>query len=61
MYKQLLINKKIRYYLLGGGVSKLGDVLTGMAFLFITYDVTGSPYIRQVWRLPKRCPIYFSD
>jgi DHA3 family macrolide efflux protein-like MFS transporter len=35
-------NRNIRYYLLGGGVSRLGDVLSGMAFLFLAYDLTGS-------------------
>ncbi|MRG86081.1 MFS transporter [Salinibacillus xinjiangensis] len=35
-------NHNIRYYLLGGGVSRLGDVLSGMAFLFMAYDITNS-------------------
>ncbi|MGG3690399.1 hypothetical protein [Caldifermentibacillus hisashii] len=61
MYKQLLINKKIRYYLLGGGVSKLGDVLTGMAFLFITYDVTGSSLHTTGMAIAETLPYYFSD
>ncbi|WP_371932612.1 MFS transporter [Bacillus carboniphilus] len=42
MYKQIWKNQNIRYYLLGGGISKLGDVLSGMAFLFLAYDITGS-------------------
>lgn len=42
LYKALLNNKNIRYYLLAGGVSRLGDVLSGMAFLFLAYDLTGS-------------------
>jgi MFS transporter, DHA3 family, macrolide efflux protein len=42
MYKRLWRNKNIRYYLLAGGVSQLGDVLSGMAFLFLAYDLTGS-------------------
>ncbi|WP_273851538.1 MFS transporter [Guptibacillus spartinae] len=42
MYKKLWKNKNIRYYLLAGGVSRLGDVLSGMAFLFLAYDLTGS-------------------
>ncbi|WP_164669845.1 MFS transporter [Virgibacillus doumboii] len=42
MYKILLQNKNIRYYLIGGGISRLGDVLSGMAFLFLAYDLTGS-------------------
>ncbi|ASK61006.1 MFS transporter [Virgibacillus phasianinus] len=42
MYSTIIQNKNIRYYLIGGGVSRLGDVLSGMAFLFLAYDLTGS-------------------
>nr|WP_255257266.1 MFS transporter [Bacillus sp. AFS014408] len=35
-------NKNVMYYLLGGGVSSLGDILTGLAFVFLAYDLTGS-------------------
>ncbi|MEC5425724.1 MFS transporter [Virgibacillus sp. C22-A2] len=42
MYLLLLKNKNIRYYLLGGCISRLGDVLAGMAFLFLAYDMTSS-------------------
>ncbi|WP_281976157.1 MFS transporter [Halobacillus litoralis] len=42
MYKMLWKNRNIRFYLLGGGISRLGDVLTGMAFLFLAYELTGS-------------------
>ncbi|SET64503.1 MFS-type transporter involved in bile tolerance, Atg22 family [Salinibacillus kushneri] len=42
MYLPLLRNKNILYFLLGGGISRLGDALTGMAFLFLAYDLTGS-------------------
>ncbi|MFG6115365.1 MFS transporter [Halobacillus sp. MO56] len=42
LYKTILENKNIRYYLLAGGISRLGDILSGMAFLFLTYDLTGS-------------------
>ncbi|MGD7044788.1 MFS transporter [Jeotgalibacillus proteolyticus] len=42
MYKKIWRNKNIRYYLLAGGVSRLGDVLSGMAFLFLAYDLTES-------------------
>ncbi|SDJ65800.1 MFS transporter [Sediminibacillus albus] len=42
MYRLLKQNQNIRYYLLGGGVSRLGDVLSGMAFLFIAHDLTNS-------------------
>ncbi|MDP5276264.1 MFS transporter [Chengkuizengella axinellae] len=42
MYKQVLSNKNFLYYLVGGSVSRLGDILTGLAFLFVAYDLTGS-------------------
>lgn len=35
-------NENIPYYLLAGGISKLGDILSGLAFLFLAYDLTGS-------------------
>ncbi|WP_070119332.1 MFS transporter [Bacillus marinisedimentorum] len=42
MYKNILVNKNFLYYLAGGSVSRLGDILSGLAFLFIAYDLTGS-------------------
>ncbi|EDL64516.1 MFS transporter [Bacillus sp. SG-1] len=42
MYRSIIKNKTILFYLIGGGVSRLGDILSGMAFLFIVYDLTGS-------------------
>ncbi|ASN06766.1 MFS transporter [Virgibacillus necropolis] len=42
MYKSIWNDKNIRFYLIGGGVSRLGDVLSGMAFLFLAYDLTES-------------------
>ncbi|XXM70806.1 MFS transporter [Lysinibacillus sphaericus] len=42
MYMRILKNRTILFYLIGGGVSRLGDILSGMAFLFIVYDLTDS-------------------
>lgn len=42
MYRAIWKNTNIRNYLIGGGVSRLGDVLSGMAFLFVAYDLTES-------------------
>lgn len=42
MYKSLWKNKNIQFYLIGGGISRLGDVLSGMAFLFLAYELTES-------------------
>ncbi|EEL50057.1 MFS transporter [Bacillus cereus] len=42
MYKTILKNKNVMCYLLGGGISSLGDILTGLAFVFLAFDLTGS-------------------
>ncbi|WP_281659503.1 MFS transporter [Halobacillus sp. Cin3] len=42
MYKTLWNNPDIRFYMTAGAVSKLGDSLSAMAFLFLAYDLTGS-------------------
>ncbi|WP_431799868.1 MFS transporter [Halobacillus andaensis] len=42
MYIHIWKNKNTRYYLAAGSVSRLGDGLSGMAFLFLAYDLTGS-------------------
>ncbi|WP_270180694.1 MFS transporter [Alkalihalobacillus sp. CinArs1] len=56
MYKEVLLNKTIRYYLLGGGISKLGDVLSGMAFLFLAYDLTGSKTLTTGMAIAETAP-----
>lgn len=35
-------NRNILFYLLGAAVSNLGNVISGLAFLFIAYEMTGS-------------------
>lgn len=42
MYRKLIHNRNFVFYFLGGGISRLGDIVTGMAFLFLSYDLTGS-------------------
>ncbi len=42
MYTLLKQNKNFRFYVIGGGISRLGDVLSGLAFLFLAHDMTGS-------------------
>ncbi|MCA0988714.1 MFS transporter [Guptibacillus algicola] len=56
MYKAVFLNKTIRYYLLGGGISKLGDVLSGMAFLFLAYDLTGSKALTTGMAIAETVP-----
>jgi DHA3 family macrolide efflux protein-like MFS transporter len=42
MYLQVLKNRNILYYLIGAGVSNLGNVIAGLAFLFLAYELTQS-------------------
>jgi len=42
MYKTVLGNRLFLLYLFGGSVSRLGDVLSGLAFLFLAHDLTHS-------------------
>ncbi|QTM99738.1 MFS transporter [Sediminibacillus dalangtanensis] len=42
MYTLLTQNRNFRFYLIGGGISKLGDILSGLAFLFLAHDMTRS-------------------
>ncbi|WP_411954287.1 MFS transporter [Alkalibacillus sp. S2W] len=56
MFKRIWKDKNIRYYLLGGGTSKLGDVLSGMAFLFLAYDLTGSKVLTTGMAIAETLP-----
>lgn len=56
MYRKLFINATIRYYLLGGGISKLGDVLSAMAFLFLAYEITGSKILTTGMAIAETVP-----
>ncbi|AIF42586.1 MFS transporter [Virgibacillus sp. SK37] len=56
MYLSTLTNKNIRNYLLGGGVSRLGDVLSGMAFLFLAYDLTDSTIYTTIMAIAETIP-----
>jgi DHA3 family macrolide efflux protein-like MFS transporter len=42
MYRNVLTQKAFLFYLLAGGISRLGDVVSGLAFLFLAHDLTGS-------------------
>lgn len=42
MYLKVLKNKNILNYLLGAGASNIGNVIAGLAFLFLAYELTGS-------------------
>ncbi|MCA1010609.1 MFS transporter [Halobacillus halophilus] len=56
MYKNIWFNKNIRYYLLAGGISRLGDNLSGMAFLFLAYDLTKSSLYTTIMAIAETAP-----
>ncbi|MEI5909562.1 MFS transporter [Bacillus spongiae] len=39
---KVLRNRNIVFYIAGAGASSLGDVVSGLAFLFLAYELTGS-------------------
>ncbi|WP_096186719.1 MFS transporter [Evansella halocellulosilytica] len=42
MYRKALKNKDLLLYLSGAGISQLGNIIAGLAFLFLAYELTGS-------------------
>ncbi len=53
----LFKNHKLRFYLLGGRVSRLGDVLTWIAFLFLAHGMTHTTCMEIVRIMMKYgCP-----
>ncbi|MFG6149323.1 MFS transporter [Halobacillus sp. B23F22_1] len=56
LYRALWKNKNIRYYLLAGSVSRLGDVLSGMAFLFLAYNITKSSMLTTGMAVAEALP-----
>ncbi|GGF14414.1 MFS transporter [Halobacillus andaensis] len=56
MYRELWKNKNIRYYLAAGSVSRLGDLLSGMAFLFLAYDLTESSMLTTGMAVAEALP-----
>lgn len=40
--KVIKSNRKVLFYLLGAGTSSLGNVISGLAFLFLAYQMTES-------------------
>ena len=56
MYRHVLTNKQILYYLIGAGVSQLGNVLSGLAFLFLGYELTKSAGLTTVIAVSQAVP-----
>jgi hypothetical protein len=40
MYLCILKKRHVLFYILGGGATNLGNVITGLVFLFLAYDMT---------------------
>ncbi|ALS74064.1 hypothetical protein AUC31_01810 [Planococcus rifietoensis] len=56
MYRHVLKNKNILYYLAGAGISQLGNVLAGLAFLFISYELTESAALTTIIAISQAMP-----
>lgn len=56
MYQRVLKNKNIMRYLAGAGISQLGNVLAGLAFLFISYDLTESAALTTIIAISQAMP-----
>ena len=56
MYQNILKNKSILYYLAGAGISQLGNVLAGLAFLFLSYELTQSVSSTTVIAISQAVP-----
>ncbi|UOQ48672.1 hypothetical protein MUN88_00470 [Gracilibacillus caseinilyticus] len=56
MFRKVWRNKHIRFYPRGSGISKFGDVLSGMAFLFLAYDLTKLNSLTTVMAIAETVP-----
>lgn len=56
MYRIALKNKSVLYYLAGAGISQLGNVLAGLAFLFLSYEITQSASLTTVIAMSQAVP-----
>lgn len=56
MYQRVLKNKNIMCYLAGAGISQLGNVLAGLAFLFISYGLTESAALTSIIAISQAMP-----
>ncbi|MFP7480138.1 MFS transporter [Terribacillus saccharophilus] len=56
MYKDVIKNKKAVYYFSGGAVSRIGDILSGLAFLFLAYRMTDSSIHTTIVAIAETTP-----
>ncbi|TMW70983.1 MFS transporter [Alteribacter natronophilus] len=59
MYKRVLKNRNVRIYLAGAGISRMGNVVAGMAFLFLAYELTGSAVLTTGIAAAQALPYLF--
>ncbi|MGM1050194.1 MAG: MFS transporter [Bacillota bacterium] len=56
MYRSVLKNRMTLYYLAGAGISQLGNVISGLAFLFLSYELTQSSILTTVIAITQATP-----
>ncbi|EGA90938.1 hypothetical protein GPDM_02310 [Planococcus donghaensis MPA1U2] len=56
MYRNVVKNKNVLYYLAGAGISQLGNILAGLTFLFISYDLTQSASLTTMIAISQAVP-----
>jgi DHA3 family macrolide efflux protein-like MFS transporter len=56
MYRAVFRNRAFLCYFLGGSISRLGDILSGFAFLFLAHDMTKSAWHTTVVVIAETAP-----
>lgn len=56
MYRNIRKNRNVLYYLLGAGISQFGNVLAGLAFLFLSYELTQSASLTTLIAVSQAVP-----
>ncbi|MFB1100808.1 MFS transporter [Terribacillus sp. JSM ZJ617] len=56
MYMAVIKNKNAVYYFLGGAVSHIGDILSGLAFLFLAFRMTDSSIHTTIVAIAETMP-----
>lgn len=56
MYRSIMKNRNILLYLASAGISQLGNVLSGLAFLFLSYELTESGSLTTIVAIAQALP-----
>ncbi|KGR85448.1 MFS transporter [Lysinibacillus odysseyi] len=56
MYRNAMKNRGVLIYLAGAGISQLGNVLAGLAFLFLSYEMTQSTSLTTIIAIVQAVP-----